>query len=134
MARFNKKVTNRITGPFAARLPGFAVVIHVGRVSGRRYRTPVNLFRRGDDYVFVLTYGAEADWVKNVEASGACDVETRGRTVRLLEPRLLTDPVRQPAPGPLRPILRLLGVDEFLSMRAAAMASTPARHRDGSRA
>ena len=27
-------------------LPGFAVVTHVGRVSGRHYQTPVNMFRR----------------------------------------------------------------------------------------
>ena len=35
VATFNKHVTNHLTGGFAARLPGFAVVSHVGRVSGR---------------------------------------------------------------------------------------------------
>ena len=71
VAAFNKRVTNRITGPFAGRLPGFAVVTHVGRSSGRHYRTPVNMLRRGADYVFVLTYGPQADWVRNVEAAGS---------------------------------------------------------------
>ena len=33
VASFNKKVTNRVTGPFAGHLPGFAVVTHRGRKS-----------------------------------------------------------------------------------------------------
>ena len=35
IASFNKKVTNRLTAPFAGHLPGFAVVRHRGRTSGR---------------------------------------------------------------------------------------------------
>ena len=35
VARFNRRVTNRITGTFADRLPGFAILHHVGRTSGR---------------------------------------------------------------------------------------------------
>jgi deazaflavin-dependent oxidoreductase (nitroreductase family) len=119
VASFNKRVTNRVTGPFAGRLPGFAVVHHVGRVSGHEYRTPVNAFRHDDGYVFVLTYGADTDWVKNVEAAKACAIETRGRTVQLLEPRRFTDPTRQAVPRVVRVILRLIDVDEFLSMRVA---------------
>ena len=30
LARFNLRVTNRVLGPVAARLPGFGIVIHVG--------------------------------------------------------------------------------------------------------
>jgi deazaflavin-dependent oxidoreductase (nitroreductase family) len=119
VAPFNKAVTNRITGPFASHLPGFAVVHHVGRVSGREYRTPVNAFRHDDGYVFVLTYGADVDWVKNVEAAQACEIETRGRTVRLVEPRRFTDPGRRSVPGAVRAILNLIDVDEFISMRVA---------------
>jgi hypothetical protein len=47
VARFNPRVTNRITRPLARWLPGFGVVEHAGRRSGRRYRTPVNVFRSG---------------------------------------------------------------------------------------
>jgi hypothetical protein len=35
VAAFNSVVTNRITGRFAARLPGFGILTHVGRKSGR---------------------------------------------------------------------------------------------------
>src|ERR671924_348945 len=46
LATFNRVVTNRVLGPFARYVPGFAVVSHVGRRSGRTYRTPVSLFSR----------------------------------------------------------------------------------------
>ena len=45
VAAFNLAVTNRITSRFAARLPGFGILTHVGRKSGKVYRTPVNVFR-----------------------------------------------------------------------------------------
>ena len=54
LARFNLAVTNRITGPFAGRLPGFAVLEHVGRRSGTVRRTPVNVFRH-DGRSIVIT-------------------------------------------------------------------------------
>ena len=115
---FNKKVTNRITGPFARHLPGFAVVVHKGRTSGRTYRTPVNAFRGEGAYVFVMTYGPDVDWVRNVEAAGSCDIETRGTTVHLGQPRRFTDPNRRAVPALVRAILRLIDVDEFMSMQA----------------
>ena len=37
-ARFNARVTNRVSRRFAGRLAGFAVVTHVGRRSGRTYQ------------------------------------------------------------------------------------------------
>jgi deazaflavin-dependent oxidoreductase (nitroreductase family) len=117
VASFNKKVTNRVTAPFAGRLPGFAVVVHRGRTSGRVYRTPVNVFRRNGGYVFVMTYGPDVDWVRNVEAAGECDIETRGRLVHLVQPRRFRDPARDAVPGPVRVVLRLLDVDEFLAMQ-----------------
>ena len=119
VASLNKKVTNRLTAPFARRLPGFAVVIHRGRTTGRTYRTPVNVFRRGDDYVFVMTYGCDVDWVRNVEAAEECDIETLARTIRVVEPRRVTDPTRALVPRAVRPILHLIAVDDFMLMRVA---------------
>jgi deazaflavin-dependent oxidoreductase (nitroreductase family) len=119
VARFNNRVTNRVSRPFAGHLPGFAVVTHVGRRSGRAYRTPVNMFRDGERYVFALTYGADSQWVRNVMAAGSCEVRTQGRTVRLCEPRIFTDPDRRLVPGPVRLALQILDVSDFLSMRPA---------------
>jgi hypothetical protein len=75
--------------------------------------------REDGTYLFVLTYGSGADWVKNVVAAGACDLHTRGRDVHLVEPDVVVDPTRRLAPPPVRVIGRLIGVTEFLTMRAA---------------
>ncbi|HMF03941.1 MAG TPA: nitroreductase family deazaflavin-dependent oxidoreductase [Acidimicrobiia bacterium] len=119
VARFNNHVTNHVSRPAARHLPGFAVVTHLGRRSGRTYQTPVNMFRDGERYVFALTYGADSQWVENVMAAGSCEVRTQGRTVRLCEPRIFTDPERRPVPAPVRIVLQVLDVSDFLSMRPA---------------
>jgi deazaflavin-dependent oxidoreductase (nitroreductase family) len=120
VATFNRRVTNHVSRLVAGWLPGFAIVFHVGRRSGRQYRTPVNVFRRGEAYVFALTYGADSDWVKNVEAAGRCEIETRRRVVPLTNPSRFTDAARRSVPALVRPVLRLIDVDEFLSMRVEA--------------
>lgn len=107
---------------FAGRLPGLGIVTHTGRKSGRVYRTPINVFRRGDEYVFLLTYGADAQWVKNVVAAGSCSVETRGRVVRLAEPVLVTDPELRPVPVAVRFVEGRLGVTQYLRMRVAELS------------
>jgi deazaflavin-dependent oxidoreductase (nitroreductase family) len=117
LARFNRHVTNRVVGPVARRLPGFAVVSHVGRRSGRVYRTPVNLFRDGDRYVIALTYGSDSQWVRNVLAAGGADIETRGRRVHLVAPEVVRDAQRSLVPEPIRPILRLARVSDFMVLR-----------------
>ncbi|HEY0364539.1 MAG TPA: nitroreductase family deazaflavin-dependent oxidoreductase [Solirubrobacteraceae bacterium] len=117
LARFNLHVTNRVLGPFARRLPGFAVVAHVGRRSGRVRHTPVNLFRDGDRYVIALTYGADSQWVRNVLAAGAVDVETRGRRLRLVAPEVVHDVDRSLVPAPIRPLLGLARVSDFMLLR-----------------
>jgi hypothetical protein len=56
VARFNRAVTNRVTRLFAGQVPGFGIIIHRGRRSGRVYRTPINLFRIPDGFLIALTY------------------------------------------------------------------------------
>ncbi len=114
LAQFNRHATNHIARPLARWVPGFGVVIHRGRRSGRVYRTPVNVFRTEDGYAIALTYGPNAEWVKNVLAAGGCALEVRGRVRRLVRPRIVVDPRRQLVPAPVRAILRLVGVSRFL--------------------
>jgi deazaflavin-dependent oxidoreductase (nitroreductase family) len=123
VAHFNRRVTNRVTRHIAGWMPGFAIVTHVGRRSGRLYRTPVNVFRDDDRYVFALTYGPASDWVRNVIAAGGCEIRTRRTNVRLGDPKRFRDPSRRLVPIPARWILRLANVDEF-------MALTPAHAHD----
>jgi deazaflavin-dependent oxidoreductase (nitroreductase family) len=113
------KFVNPITRRFAGWRPGFGVLTYHGRKTGRTYHTPINVFPRDDEYVFVLTYGSDAEWVKNVMASGRCEIQTRGRHVELRDPKLVVDPKRELAPAPVRLIGGIGGVTEFLTMRAA---------------
>ena len=116
LARFNLSVTNRILGPVAEHAPGMGIVIHEGRKSRRRYRTPVMVFRHGERFVIALTYGPESQWVQNVVAHGGCDFESRGRTYHLTGPRLIHDERRSLMPGVVRLALRVLNVADFLEL------------------
>ncbi len=120
----NRRVTNHLLGGLATRLPGFGVVVHTGRRSLRQYRTPVNVFRRGDRYIIALTYGSNADWVRNVLADGGCTLETQGRTLHLSRPRLLHDESRRPVPAPVRLVLGLVNVNDFLELTVDNEGST----------
>ena len=128
LARFNRVVTNPLLSPLAARLPGFAIVAHVGRRSGRAYRTPVNLFETDGRHVIALTYGADSQWVRNVLAAGRVDVLTRGRRLELVEPEVVHDPQRALIPPPARWILGLLNVTDVMTFgrqrRSSASAPT----------
>jgi len=116
-----RRYVNPVTRPLAKRLPTFAVLTHRGRKSGRTYRTPINVFQRGDDYFFYLTYGSDVQWVKNVLASRSCSIETRGRVVELVEPELITDPDLRPAPPHVRFVEgKIAGATQYLRMRAAS--------------
>ena len=108
VAAFNLAVTNRITSRFADRLPGFGILTHVGRNSGKVYRTPVNVFRAPDGFVIALTYGRESEWVKNVLAAGGCELETRGVRYQLSLPTIVHDPTRRRFPLSVRIMLRLI--------------------------
>jgi hypothetical protein len=117
VARFNKDVTNRIVGPISRFLPGYGTIVHRGRTSARIYRTPIMAFRSPDGRTleFSLTYGSTSDWLKNVRAAGKAAFDTRwsGR-LSLCEPRVVHDPVPGAIPRPIRWVLRLMRVRQFL--------------------
>lgn len=119
VARFNRRVTNRILGPLVRFVPGFCVVVHTGRKTQRRYRTPVNVFRRPGGYVIVLTYGPGTDWVRNVLAHGGCTLELHGRRVEVSHPRVFRDEHRRVVPPLVRPVLAVAGVVDFLELSGA---------------
>jgi deazaflavin-dependent oxidoreductase (nitroreductase family) len=116
---FTTNVLNRISRRFAGWLPGFGILVYRGRKSGKPYRTPLSVVRRGDEYVVALTYGADVQWVKNVLAAGGCELVTRGRTVRLVDPRVFVDPSRRLMPQPVRFFLGVMRVTEFMRLRIA---------------
>jgi deazaflavin-dependent oxidoreductase (nitroreductase family) len=122
MARFNRRVSNKLIGPVAQALPGFGVVTHRGRRSGAAFHTPVSVFPKPGRVVFALLYGVDSDWVKNVLAAGSCDLRSRGRTVHLVDPRIVHDETRTGIRLPERAVLRLLRVVDFLVLDVATPA------------
>jgi deazaflavin-dependent oxidoreductase (nitroreductase family) len=88
VARFNKRVTNRIQGLYAWLVPPWAVILHRGRRSGRRYRTPLFAFRRGRTLVIALLYGEESDWLGTLRKGGG-HVVRAGRTFTVGPPEVI---------------------------------------------
>ena len=116
LAKINIAFTNRITGLFACWLPGFGILTHVGRKSGKVYRTPVNVFRASNGFIIALTYSSQSEWVKNVLAAGGCELQTRGKKYRLSAPKVVRDPSRKRFPFPVRLVLRIVGADEYMEL------------------
>jgi deazaflavin-dependent oxidoreductase (nitroreductase family) len=88
IARFNKLINNPIQGLYAWLLPPWAVVLHRGRRSGRRHRTPVLAFIRDRTMIIALLYGEESDWLRNLRAAGGGEVVRGGRTFTIGTPRV----------------------------------------------
>ena len=119
LAKFNIAVTNRITGLFAGWLPGFGILTHVGRKSGKVYDTPVNVFRAPNGFIIALTYSSKSEWVKNVLAAGGCELQTVGMRYQLSSPNVVHDPTRRRFPFLVRIVLRLVGASEYMGLSKA---------------
>ncbi|GAA5078551.1 nitroreductase family deazaflavin-dependent oxidoreductase [Nocardia iowensis] len=117
LAKFNRHATNPAAGLFAGRAPGFAILRHKGRKSGRDYRTPVAVFERDGVYRISLTYGRNADWVKNICAAGSFILHTRGHAIELGDPAVRHDPSVQWAPPLVRPWLKALSAEYYVEAR-----------------
>ena len=116
LARINIAFTNRITSLFAGWLPGFGILTHVGRKSGKVYRTPVNVFRAPTGFIIALTYSSQCEWVKNVLAAGGCELKSRGKRYQLSAPKVVRDPTRKRFPFPVRLVLRIVGANEYMEL------------------
>ncbi|MBB5915004.1 deazaflavin-dependent oxidoreductase (nitroreductase family) [Nocardia transvalensis] len=117
LARANKVGLNRLTAFIAPWAPGWAVVVHRGRKSGKTFRTPLWAFRRRGGYVVALTYGSRSDWVRNVLAAGGCEIESRRRRYAVGNPRVYRDETASDMPPFIRFMLRfVIRAPEFLSV------------------
>lgn len=119
MARFNRAAVNPVAVHVAGWMPFMGIVTHVGRRTRRVYRTPVLVFRTKDGFRIALTYGRDAEWVKNALAHGAVRLLSGRREHELSEPVVVTDPHRQHVPLPMRWFLAALRVSEFIDFERA---------------
>ena len=119
LARINRHVTNPIQRMWAGWLPPFAIVEHVGRRSGRPYRTPVNAFYAIVDgapgLAIPLAYGPDRDWLKNMRAAGGAQVRRNATTFGVAEPRVVSKAeAAQQVNGAWRSIFAALPFEEVL--------------------
>jgi deazaflavin-dependent oxidoreductase (nitroreductase family) len=74
--------------------PSFGILEHVGRRSGKPYRTPLNVFDAEVDgkpgVAILLSYGPDRDWVKNLNAAGGGQIKHYGRMHSYTDPRVVT--------------------------------------------
>ena len=124
VARWNKAGLNRVVRHIAPWMPGLGVVVHRGRRSGREYRTPVEVFGARDGFIVALTYGADTDWLRNIQAAGGGLLRTRGLTFQVSEPRVYHDEERAGVRPAERQVLRRLGVADFVHLTAVLRHSS----------
>ena len=89
VARFNRRFTNRAAlRSVDCRLPVLGVLTHLGRKTGKRYRTPLLVFDTRDGFAILVGYGSQTHWVRNVLAGGEASIYKHGRTYAVRHPAL----------------------------------------------
>ncbi len=85
---------SRVINPLQMRTAGkpgayASVIRHRGRRSGRAYETPVGAVPCDGGFVIALPYGARANWLRNVLASGAATIVHDGRAWAVDRPEIV---------------------------------------------
>ena len=104
----------------------WGLLTHVGRSSGRRYRTSLGTAAFGDGFLLPLGYGTRSDWYRNIVAAGQCELTWKGRTYGLYRPELISAPeALQAWPLPDRILLQLAGIHEFVWLHRGGQLEMP---------
>jgi deazaflavin-dependent oxidoreductase (nitroreductase family) len=94
LARFNRHVTNRFWRLCAGRIPAHGILEHVGRRSGKPYRTPLMVFNADVNgqpgLAIMLSYSPDRDWLKNQKAAGNAGMRRYGKTIGVADPQVVT--------------------------------------------
>lgn len=115
LPQFNKRTHNKLQSLWAPYLPPWAMIVHSGRKSGKRYETPVTALMSGDarsgrTISVILLYGSRTDWMRNLFAAGRCEMRRGGHTYAVANPRVVTDPADPALHGLARQSARRVGV------------------------
>lgn len=103
------------------RVPMLAVIHHRGRRSGRAFTTPLAARPTADGFVMPLTFGEQADWIRNVLAAGGCMIEWKGKNYELVEPEIVDWAAVKSSFYPLEKVLiPIIGIERFVRLRHAS--------------
>ena len=115
MARTNRYWANPVVRGLSRTALPLMSIHHVGRVSGKPYKTPVWAFGRGDRLLIPLTYGPGTDWMQNVLAAGGCETIFHGQKLHASPVEIVYgEPRTQPLPRAVKAALELIKVREYL--------------------
>jgi deazaflavin-dependent oxidoreductase (nitroreductase family) len=115
MRRVNRVFTNPVMGTFAWLVPPLGVIHHVGRKSGRKYRSPVIAFRSNRGFVVPMTYGRDVDWGRNIMKARGCELVRSGHRYKLGNPRIVNgDKAYTHLPVGVRSALRAANLPGFV--------------------
>ena len=102
------------------RLPMISVIQHRGRRSGRSYNSPLAARPTANGFVIPLTFGEQADWIRNVLAAGGCTIRWKGGTYTVIEPEIVDwATVRASFYPAERVLVPLIGIRRFVRLRNA---------------
>ena len=134
MRRVNRVFTNPLLRTFAWRVPPLAVVHHVGRKSGRPYRTPVVAFPSAAGFAIPMTYGRDVDWARNLVHAHGGEIEQRGRRVALRNPRIVAfEAAETHLPAAVRSLFRAADLPGYVLLdRKGGGSKHPTRTRSSS--
>jgi deazaflavin-dependent oxidoreductase (nitroreductase family) len=92
-ARFQRRFMHPFVRRISAVAPGYGLLLHTGRKSGRTFRTPLNVFTGPPGgFAIVLAYGHEVDWLRNLRAAGGAEVIKSRKRYVLSNPRIVSGP------------------------------------------
>ena len=121
MPRWWGQINKRVFNPRELRRGVRPVLTHVGRSSGKTYRTPLDAHPVDGGYLFVLVYGSTSDWVRNVLAAGHATLTIDGEAIGLAAPRVVDErEARRLLPDAAKLPPRLLRIGEYLRMDLAS--------------
>src|SRR6267378_795412 len=113
-------VLNRLVTRIAGRryVPLYVLLRHRGRRSGRAYATPVVGLRVPGGFAIPMAFGENADWYRNIIASGGAIIRQHGTEHQLRDPAAI-DPVSaaSPLPGWQKSMFRAVGIRRVLLLR-----------------
>lgn len=89
LPRVMARSVSRFINPGALKRASWPVLVHVGRTSGKTYRTPLGVEQIDGGYLFFVNYGSKTDWVQNTVAARSAVLEIDGRERVLHNPRVL---------------------------------------------
>ena len=98
--------------------PTMGILEHVGRKSGKPYRTPLSVFSTDDGVAILLTYGPNRDWLKNIMSAGGARMRRYGKTIELTDPRMVPrSQAAQSVKGRWRPLFARLPFDQAVLLK-----------------